>query len=149
MTLRADHVAGAFFVGAGLLVILLSGDLPFGQLSMPGAGFLPVLIAVLIILLGGSLFLRAGESPAFAAIEWDDGKHAAQVLIISGLAASLYIWLGFIVTMILMMVGLMVVIERKKITHAAAYSVFVVIVTYVTFVHLLQSPLPPGIVGYW
>jgi len=30
--LRADHVAGAFFVGVGLLVITLSGDLPFGQL---------------------------------------------------------------------------------------------------------------------
>ncbi len=41
MTLRADHVAGAAFVVFGLLVIALSGDLPFGQLSMPGAGFLP------------------------------------------------------------------------------------------------------------
>ncbi len=45
MTLRADHVAGAFFVGFGLLVIALSGDLPTGNLSMPGSGFLPKIIA--------------------------------------------------------------------------------------------------------
>ena len=36
MTLHADHVAGAFFVGIGLLVIALSGDLPIGTLSPPG-----------------------------------------------------------------------------------------------------------------
>lgn len=41
MTLRSDHVAGGFFVAFGILVIALSGDLPVGDLSMPGAGFLP------------------------------------------------------------------------------------------------------------
>jgi hypothetical protein len=41
MTLRADHVAGAAFVAFGILIIALSGDLPTGQLSMPGSGFLP------------------------------------------------------------------------------------------------------------
>ena len=41
MTLRADHVAGAIFVGFGLLVFALSGDLPTGTLSMPGSGFMP------------------------------------------------------------------------------------------------------------
>ena len=33
MTFHADHVAGAFFLGLGLLVIALSGDLPSGTLS--------------------------------------------------------------------------------------------------------------------
>ena len=51
MTLRADHVTGAFFLGLGLLVIALSGDLPTGSLSLPGSGFMPKIIAVLMILL--------------------------------------------------------------------------------------------------
>ena len=33
MKLRADHVAGAFFVVIGALVAALSGDLPFGTLE--------------------------------------------------------------------------------------------------------------------
>lgn len=149
MKLRADHVAGAFFVTAGLAVIALSTDLPFGQLSMPGAGFLPEIIAVLIIVLGGSLFFRAGESPSFAEIEWDDSHHALQVLAISGVAVALYTQLGFIITMIAMMLALMVIIERKNILRAAAYAACVAIVTYIVFVHVLQSPLPPGVLGYW
>jgi putative tricarboxylic transport membrane protein len=149
MKLRADHVAGAFFVVVGLLVVALSGDLPIGQLSMPGAGFLPLLIAGMIILLGGSLCLRARESKAFSEIPWDDSRHALQVIVITGAAVALYTALGFIITMILMMIALLVIIERKNVLRAAAYSAGVAVVTYVTFVHLLQSPLPPGVLGYW
>ena len=149
MKLRADHVAGAFFVAIGLAVIALSGDLPFGQLSMPGAGFLPRIVAVLIIVFGGSLFLRARESPAFAEIAWDDGWHALQVIAITAAAISLYIVLGFVITMLLMMIVLMIVIERKNVLRAAAYSACVVLVTYITFIHVLRTPLPPGVLGYY
>lgn len=149
MMLRADHIAGAFFVVIGLLVAALSGDLPVGQLSMPGAGFLPLIVAGLIVLFGGSLFLRARESPAFSEITWDDGRHALQVIVITAVAISLYIVLGFIITMILMMLALTVVIERRNVVRAGAYSVCVVLVTYVTFAHVLKAPLPPGVLGYW
>jgi len=149
MHIRADHVAGTFFVAVGLAVIALSGDLPVGQISMPGAGFLPLLIAALIILLAASLFLRANESPSFAEIEWDDVRHALQVIAVTCAAATFYIYLGFIVTMFAMMLVLLVFIERKNILHAAVYSAGVAVVTYIVFVHVLQSPLPPGILGYW
>ena len=43
MTLRSDHVAGAAFVVFGIVVFALSGDLPFGRLSAPGAGMMPKL----------------------------------------------------------------------------------------------------------
>ncbi|MCF8475683.1 MAG: tripartite tricarboxylate transporter TctB family protein [Pseudolabrys sp.] len=147
--MRADHVAGTFFVGVGLSVIALSGDLPFGQLSMPGAGFLPVLVAGLIILLAASLFVRANESPSFTEIKWDDARHALQVIAITGVAVSFYIYLGYIITMFAMMLALLVMIERKNILRAAAYSAGVAVVTYIVFVRVLQSPLPPGILGYW
>ena len=149
MKLKADHIAGAFFVAVGLLVVALSGDLPFGQLSMPGAGFLPRIVAILIVVFGGSLFLRARESPAFTEIVWDDGRHALQVIVITAVAISLYVVLGFIITMILMMIGLTIVIERKNPLRAGAYSAGVVLVTYVTFAHVLKSPLPPGVLGYY
>ena len=70
MTLRADHVAGAFFVVFGLLVIALSGDLPTGNLSMPGSGFLPKIVAGLTIFFGLVLVLRANESKVFATLPW-------------------------------------------------------------------------------
>jgi len=149
MTLRADHVAGAFFVAVGVLVVALSGDLPLGGLSMPGAGFMPILVAALIIVFGLSLFLRARESKPFAEIAWDDGKHAAAVLGITTIAVAFYVTLGFIITMVLMMVALLVIIEKRNIVRAGLYSVVVAVVTYLVFVHMLQSPLPPGVLGYY
>ena len=41
-----------FFIGVGLLIIALSGDLPTGSLSLPGSGFLPKIVAVLTIFFG-------------------------------------------------------------------------------------------------
>ena len=116
---------------------------------MPGAGFLPEIVAVLIIVLGGSLFFRAKESPSFSEIEWDDAPHALKVLAIISIAAALYLALGFIVTMILMMLALLVIIEHKNVVRAGLYAACVTIVTYLVFVHVLQSPLPPGVLGYW
>jgi len=148
MQLRADHVAGAFFVAVGLLVIALSGDLPVGRASMPGAGFIPLLIAVLIIILGGALFVRAGESKPFSEIDWSDGKHALSVLAVTVAAVALYVPLGFIITLILMMVALLVGIERRNIVYALLYSAFTVTTTYVVFTYILQLPLPGGVLGY-
>ena len=45
MTLHTDHVAGGVFVAFGALVFALSGDLPIGTLSFPGAGMMPKLVA--------------------------------------------------------------------------------------------------------
>jgi hypothetical protein len=148
MTLRADHVAGAFFMGVGLLIIALSGDLPTGSLSLPGSGFLPKIAAVLTIFFGLVLALRAGESRPFATISWSDAKHAAMVVAITAMAAALYEWLGFLTTDILLMFGLLVIIERRRLLPAAIYSVGVVVVTYVLFVYLLKAPLQTGPLGF-
>lgn len=147
MILRADHVAGAFFICVGLLVIALSGDLPTGTLSLPGSGFMPKIIAVLMIFFGLVLALRASESKPFATVPWSDAKHAGQVVAITAIGAALYEWLGFLTTNILLMSALLVVIERRKLLPAAVYSVSVVVATYVLFVYLLKTPLQTGPFG--
>ena len=62
MILRADHVAGAAFILFGCAIIALSGNLPVGALSMPGAGFLPMIVAVLTIVFGLALVLPCVQS---------------------------------------------------------------------------------------
>lgn len=142
MTLRADHVAGAAFILFGAAIIALSGDLPVGRLSMPGSGFLPMIVAVLTMIFGLALILRARESVTFAEVDWADGKHAVMVTVITAAAAALYEHLGFIVTMLLMMMALLIVIERRNPIRAGIYCVIVVAFTYVSFVYGLKTPLP-------
>ena len=142
MTLRSDHVAGAGFVAFGALPSALSGDLPTGQLSMPGSGFLPKIVATLTIIFGLALIARAQESPPFAELSWRDGKHALMVTAITAAAIALYTKLGFLITMTAMMIALLILIERRRPLYAAAYSVAIVAFTYVCFVYGLKTPLP-------
>jgi hypothetical protein len=142
MIFRADHVAGAFFVIFGAGIVALSGDLPTGQLSMPGSGFLPKIVATLTIIFGLMLILRAGESAPFAELGWQDGKHAAIVTAITAIAIALYEHLGFFFTMLLMMFALLLVIERRNPIRAGIYCLAIVAFTYVSFVYGLKTPLP-------
>jgi Tripartite tricarboxylate transporter TctB family len=148
MTLRADHVAGAVFIAFGVLIIALSGDLPMGDLSMPGSGFLPKILAGFTIAFGLALIARAAESRPFAEIEWSDATHAVAVTAITAAAIYFFEPLGFLTTMVLMMFVLLIGIERRPLLHAALYSLGVVGLTYVTFVYVLKSPLVTGPFGF-
>jgi hypothetical protein len=148
MIIRADHVAGAAFVLFGLLVLVLSRDLPVGSLSFPGSGFMPKLLAMLLIAFGGTIFLMSKESRPFSAINWNDLKHASSVIVITGAAIFAYTLLGFIVTVALLLFCLLVIIERKNLLLAALYSLAVATLTYGAFAWGLKTPLPTSSVGF-
>ena len=148
MTLRADHVAGAAFVAFGLLILALSGDLPTGQLSMPGSGFLPKIVATLLIVFGAILFLRGRESGAFAELGWSDLPHAAQVVVLTAIGIALYTVLGFLAALVLMVASILIIIERRNPLRAVIYAVAVVLIAFFGFEYALKTPLPNGPWGF-
>ena len=148
MNIRADHVAGAVFVAFGLLIIAMSGDLPTGGLSMPGSGFLPKIVATLLIVFGGALILRGKESEPFSAISWGDLPHAAKVVAITAVGIALYTKLGFLFTLIAMIAAILIIIERRNPVRAAIYAAAIVTFAFVGFEYVLKTPLPNGPWGF-
>jgi len=148
VTLRSDHIAAAVFVVFGILVFALSGDLPFGTLSSPGAGMMPKLLLVLMIVFGIALLFGAAASQPFASIEWSDGSHALMVVVIAGIAVTFYQTLGFILTMTLLVFTLLIVVERKPVLNAAAYSIGLTMIAWWVFGTAPKSPLETGILGF-
>ena len=148
MTFRSDHVAGAAFVGFGLFILAFSGPLPFGRLAMPGAGFLPNLLAWLLIGLGALLFVRASESAPLGDLDWSDLTHALSVIAVASAAILLYTQLGFLLTMFAMLICLIVLVERRNPIRAGLYSLFVVVVAFGLFSKILRAPLPSGPFGF-
>lgn len=148
MTLRTDHVAGGAFAAFGLVVLALSGDLPFGTLSFPGAGMMPKLLSGLLVLFGLLIMLRAGESAPLAAVSWRDLPHAVRIVAVTAVAVALYQTLGFIVTMTLLLFTLIFGAERRHPLAAGAFSVGVVLLTYLLFDVLLKTPLATGVLGF-
>jgi len=147
MTLRVDHVTGGAAIIIGLLVLALSGDLPLGSLSFPGAGMWPKLICVLMIGFGGLLWLRASASKPIAEVDWSDFGHAAIVTAATAAAIALYPILGFIVSISLLLVGL-ALLERRRPLPAAIYGIGVSVAVYALFTIVLKSPLERGLIGF-
>jgi hypothetical protein len=148
MIMRADHAAGAIFVVFGLAIYALSGDLPMGGLSMPGSGFMPKLVAGLLVVFGVALFLRGGDSTPLSQIDWSDMMHASLVLVITAAAIAAYTWLGFILAMALLLFALLIIVERRQPLRAALYSIAATLIAYVVFAKALKAPLPVGPLGF-
>lgn len=147
-TLRTDHVAGGACILFGLVLFALSGDLPVGSLSFPGAGMLPKLVILLMMGFGLVLILRGAESVPLKSLHWQDGKHALLVLVITALAVALYQNLGFLLTMFLLLFALLVGVERRNPLIAGGYSIAVVVMAYVLFGTVLKAPLQHGLLGF-
>jgi tripartite tricarboxylate transporter TctB family protein len=146
-TLRSDHVAGAAFIVFGLIVFAISGDLPFGRLSAPGAGMMPKLVAGLMMAFALAIIVSAHASAPFAAMDWSDRWHALAVVAITGVAVALYQRLGFLITMSLLVFALLVLVERRNVLIAAAYSVGLTLFAYWLFGKALKAPLERGL--FW
>lgn len=148
MIIRADHMAGGVFIALGLLVFAISGDLPFGRISAPGAGMMPKLMAGLMILFAAIIVFTARESPPIAKIDWSDWTHGAQLLVITGIAIACYRPLGFLITMSLLVFALLVVVERRHVLPAAAYAVALTVFAYWLFGIALKAPLEHGLLWF-
>ncbi|MCC6889747.1 MAG: tripartite tricarboxylate transporter TctB family protein [Hyphomicrobiales bacterium] len=148
MILRSDHVAGAFFIGLGLLVFALSGDLPFGSIAAPGAGMMPKLAALLMMAFAASLMASAGTSARLAEIDWSDRWHALAVVAITAGAIVAYRQLGFLLSILLLVFALLVVVERRHPLIAAAYGIGLTLFAYWLFGKALKAPLERGVLWF-
>jgi len=130
------------------VVFAISGELPFGRLSAPGAGMMPKLATGLMMLFAALLMTGAAGSAKLSEIDWSDRGHAALVVLITCAAAGAYRPLGFLLTMSLLMFALLVVLERRNALVAAAYSIGVTLFAYWLFGRALKSPLERGLLWF-
>jgi hypothetical protein len=126
----------------------VSGELPFGTLSAPGAGMMPKLMAGLMLLFAGLVVLAARASPPLKTIDWSDKTHALLVLVVTSISVAFYQRLGFLITMAALVFALLVIVERRNLIIAAAYSVGLTVFAYWLFGKALKSPLERGILWF-
>ncbi len=148
MIIRTDHVTGGLFAAFGLAVLGLSGDLPVGTLSFPGAGMMPKLVAGWLIVFGLVLVVRGHESAPLEDVSWQDLPHALRVTAITALAVALYQVIGFLLTMVLLLFVLIFGVERRHPVSAATFSLSVVALTYLLFSVALKTPIEKGLFGF-
>jgi hypothetical protein len=145
---RTDHIAGAAFIVLGIVVFVIGTDLPFGTVTQPGAGMMPKLMAGLMMIFAALTMIGGASSPPLASIDWSDRGHAVLVVLITAVAVSLYVRLGFLITISALVFCLLVVVERRRLLPAAVYAVTLTLFAYWLFGKALKAPLERGILGF-
>ena len=130
------------------MVFAISGDLPFGSLSAPGAGMMPKVVTGFMILFGALVMAGAAGSAPLATLDWSDRNHAALVVLITAAAVAAYRPLGFLVTMSLLVFLLLVIVERRNALAAAVYAIGLALFAYWLFGKALRSPLERGVLWF-
>jgi len=105
---------------------------------------MPKLMAALMMVFAVAVMIAGGASQPLATIDWSDCWHAIPLVLIAAGAIYAYQRAGFLITMSLLVFALLVVVERRNVLIAAAYSVGLTLFAYWMFGKALKAPLERG-----
>jgi Tripartite tricarboxylate transporter TctB family len=147
-----QRIGALALAAAGLLFAWRSiADLPFGTIDNPGPGITPFALALLLVFFALWIMMRGPPGLlSRAEAETDDGadpgaiRHA--VLVIAGIVAAApgFAYLGYRLTILLLLLFYLGAVERKPILITLIVSIVIAIGSHALFVHVLRISLPSG-----
>lgn len=145
--LTIDRAAGAALVLIGLVTMWESRQYPLGSLHRPGPGYMPVVLAVILVLFGVLLAAMGGASGRLAGVEWHEWRHALAIFAACAFTAWALERLGYRLTIAAVMLFLLGVLERRGWLVTVLITVAVAWGSFLLFDTLLRVPLPRGPYG--
>ena len=145
--LTTDRLGGGALALFGLGVLWESRTLPLGSLHNPGPAYMPVILAVALVVLGAILVLRGGSSEPLRAVGWTEWRHAVAILAVCAFAALALDRLGYRITVTVVLAFLLGVVERRRPLFTTVFALGMALGTFYLFDTLLRTPLPRGPFG--
>jgi putative tricarboxylic transport membrane protein len=145
--LTVDRVAGAALAVFGAVVLWQSRVLPLGSLANPGPAYMPVVLALLLMVGGVAIALLGGEAPALRSVGFREWRHAVAILAACVFAALGLERLGYRLTIFCVLLFVLGGIERKRPVTTLVFAVGFAAGTFFLFDRLLRVPLPRGPFG--
>jgi putative tricarboxylic transport membrane protein len=133
------------------LVVFLSLKYPFGSFANPGAGFLPLLVGVLMFPLSFILFIQSlsKEEEKVRALWAKGGTGRVLLILLSLLLYGLFLEkLGFILMTFLLMGFLLLTIGKVRKPVVILLSLLSSLGCYGVFQLWLNVQLPKGVLGF-
>lgn len=146
--MTTDRLGGAVLTAFALLVLWESRALPFGTIREPGAGAVPVLLALVLLICSLSVIVAGPNLYRLAAIEWTEWRHAIAILGACAFMALALERLGYRFTILLALFGLLALVERKGWVVSAVFALVFSLGSYYFFNTLLRVPMPQGPFGF-
>lgn len=147
---RQESRLGLIVVALGILYLLASLAYPLGDFKKPGPGFFPTAMAVLLILGGLRLALRASrqrETDQASQSKWDLSKIRNVLNVVLGTAIYLILMpaIGFLTTTFFFLVFMFKILGSRGWLATAAASAVISLVFYWFFIKVLLLTAPEGL----
>lgn len=145
--LTYDRVAGTLLALFALGVIWESRALPLGTFRQPGPAYMPVLLALLLLIFGVLIAATGGRAGRLASIGWTEWAHAAAILGVCIFAALGLERLGYRLTVLILLAFLLKAVEKKGWILTAIFALVLSFGSFFLFYTILRVPLPIGPLG--
>lgn len=140
--LRSDQIAGLMLIALAAYVGWMNRVYPLGTLQEPGPGYVPLILAIFLGVMGLLVVVGGRHSATFASIDWRERWRAIAILAACAFAAYGLERLGYRITMAALLVFFLGALERKHPAMVAAVALGFAFATYYLFATLLRVPLP-------
>jgi hypothetical protein len=146
--LSTDRISGGALVLFSLFAIWQNSALPLGTFRHPGPAYIPVLLALLLLLFGVFLAAMDDRAVKFSSIRWNEWRHAVAILSACVFAVFGIERLGYRLTLILVLSFLLKIVERRGWLLTASLAFVLSFGSFFLFYTLLRVPLPQGPFGF-
>lgn len=144
---KMNILIGLFSLLFGGVILYLSREMAIvDEFGVPGERFWPFCIACLFIVLGILQCIKTVIQRGSSYQTVDLSSYAVKRTYFLGLISIIYAvalnYLGFIVSSLLFIPAVMVMMNEKRAWYLAVASVIMVVVIWLFFTELFNSPLP-------
>lgn len=146
--LHSDQLSGLMLVVLALYVAWENRAYPIGSLQEPGPGYMPLLLAVFLGVMGLLIALGGAKSPLLTEIRWPEATRAVVILLACGVGAFALERLGYRITVIALLIFFLGVLERRRPLPVALVSIGFGFISYYVVGDLLHVPLPRSPWGF-
>jgi putative tricarboxylic transport membrane protein len=148
---KAYLAVGACGIVFSIGYLVLSMQLPFGKMDQPGAAIFPVVAGVIALLASAVTMHEGWQMTAADTIEVPAGADAKRVLSLGAMLLLYFIampWLGHVLSSAFFFVAVMRLLSKYSWPRTLAYAAVMSVGLYVLFVHVLEVPMPAGVLDF-
>src|SRR5438093_8251530 len=93
--MTTDRLSGIVLALFAVVVIWESRVLPLGTFRQSGPAFVPILLALLLLIFGIFVVIMGGCAPLFSSVSWTEWRHAVAILTVSVFSVFVIERLGY------------------------------------------------------
>jgi len=147
---RLENLVAIFMFLIAAILVLGTGELPVWENDAPGPRFLPLAVAIVVVILASFLLLEAKRRDPNILVEWPD-RHGAVRVGLTILSVIAYIalapWTGFVFGSALFTLFILLVVTRQKLLPSLFVTAIIAGLIQVIFISWLDIALPRGVFG--